>query len=919
MATRLVEQEPLAAAVDSDLEATLEVPLPAAIPAGRPTAVFCFGTCFHRRQAIERLEIAVDGVPHRPTAWGMPRLDLFHSLHPSIAEGEESSLERDPLSSDDPECRSYRSGFWATVPIGARAFPGTVELRALAQLADGRQASAPLGWIELSAPAPPASPAADPTRAGLIAVCMATFNPDPELFRIQVDSIRDQTHDDWICLISDDCSSPEGLAAIMREVDGDERFLVSSSERRVGFYRNFERALSLVPPEAELVALSDQDDRWHPEKLEVLRGAIGKAQLVYSDQRLVDSDGRVLAETYWTQRRNNHTNLASLLMANTITGAASLFRRPLLELVLPFPETPGEQYHDHWIGLVALATGRVAYVDRPLYDYVQHGSAALGHSDANLGFQPGERGGLRRLRGWQDSFEAWQRFYFDGFLRLQALGEVLLARCSRRISRGKRRSLRRCISSDRSPLRFAWLALRPRVRKLAGRDETLGAESLLVRGIAWRHVLALRARGLSKPDGRLKDDARMPSARGHGPLHGNAATADLERRVAPLELSISDQAPERVNLLIPTIDLKHLFGGYIAKYNLARKLAETGLRVRIVAVDPTPTLPPRWQEKIESYSGLNDTFKRVEVAFARDRDRPLEVNPNDRFIATTWWTAHLANEAIGETERTRFLYLIQEYEPYTFVMGSWAAAAMTTYEFPHVAVFSTEMLRAFFRQRGYGVFAAGSKEGDRRSTSFQNAITAVEPPTAEELAGRSSRRLLFYARPAQHAARNMFELGLTCLVQAVEQGVFAPGWEFHGVGAVTEGRIPLTDAEQLILLPRQGQREYADLLPRHDVGLSLMFTPHPSLVPIEMASAGMLAVTNRFETKTAAALGEISPNLITVGPSREAIVEGLGAAVAAAEDYQARVAGAAVDWSRDWEQSFNEEVMRRILALLGDC
>ena len=33
-----------------------------------------------------------------------------------------------------------------------------------------------------------------------------------------------------------------------------------------------------------------------------------------------------------------------------------------------------------------------------------------------------------------------------------------------------------------------------------------------------------------------------------------------------------------------------------------------------------------------------------------------------------------------------------------------------------------------------------------------------------------------------------------------------------------------------------------------------MYTPHPSLVPIEMASAGMLTVTNTFENKTADAL-----------------------------------------------------------------
>jgi hypothetical protein len=390
--------------------------------------------------------------------------------------------------------------------------------------------------------------------------------------------------------------------------------------------------------------------------------------------------------------------------------------------------------------------------------------------------------------------------------------------------------------------------------------------------------------------------------------------------VRPLELAVAADAPERINVLIPAIDLRHLFGGYIAKFNLARKLAEAGLRVRLVAVDPAPPLPRSWQRQVESYSGLEGVFDAVEVALAGERDEPLEISPRDRFVATTFWTAHIAHAAVAKTERDRFLYLIQEYEPYTFVMGSWAAVARETYELPHVALFSTELLRSFFAARSYGVFAAGAGEGKRDSVSFENAITAVRAPSAEELAGRGSRRLLFYARPEAHAARNMFELGLMSLSRAAQEGVFGPGWELSGIGSVQDrGPIALGGGHQLRMLTRRDQDAYADLLVGHDVGLSLMLTPHPSLVPIEMASAGMLAVTNSFETKTAEAMAAISPNLITVEPGPDGIVAGLREAVRRAEDHSARAEGAAVEWSRDWEQSFGADIMRRVLSLLDRC
>ena len=207
---------------------------------------------------------------------------------------------------------------------------------------------------------------------------MATFEPDPDLLAAQLASIRAQSDRRWRCVISDDCSGPESYATLVRLLDGDERFQVSRSERRIGFYRNFERALGLIPDGAGLVALCDQDDVWHPDKLAVLRASLGSALLVYSDQQLVDRTGRVLRATMWEGRANNCTSIASMLIANTVTGAATLMRRDVVERALPFPDSPGIEFHDQWIALVALACGELAYVDRPLYDYVQHESAILG-------------------------------------------------------------------------------------------------------------------------------------------------------------------------------------------------------------------------------------------------------------------------------------------------------------------------------------------------------------------------------------------------------------------------------------------------------------------------------------------------------------------------------------------------------------
>ncbi|GIK78852.1 MAG: hypothetical protein BroJett022_25420 [Actinomycetes bacterium] len=894
-------------------------PLPSTLPAGRADAIFVFGACFHPHEEVTGLEILVDGAPRAVTDFGLPRLDVFRRLHPNLGGGEPPVPPEDRDSLEDPEVRCYRSGFWATVPLPARELGSETALAVRAALGSGAEAVAEIARIG-AGPPPLASidqaAAADPLEAR-IAIVMATYNPDMDLFRAQVRSLREQSDENWVCVVGDDRSRADRFREIAAELAGDERFVLARGERRLGFYRSFERALGLVPADAGLVALCDQDDRWHPDKLATLRAEIGGAMLVYSDQRVVDAGGNVLAETYWTSRRNNHTNLLSLLIANTITGAASLMRREVVERALPFPDVPGEhQYHDHWLGLVAMTMGGVAYVDRPLYDYVQHRGAALGHARANAGIAGA--GGLRErigIRYWRGRFADAHAAYFRSYVRLEVLARALLERVPE-ASRRKRSALRRFRWADRSRAGILWLRLRG-LRGIA-RDETLGAERMLAESLLWRHLMRHHSRDWERPIGSPFDASLpAPEEEAGGEAFPDPETAHIERLLAPLGFRVSESEPERINLLIPTIDLRHLFGGYIAKFNLARKLAEAGHRVRIVTVDPTPELPADWRRQVEAYSGLAGAMSRIEVAFAREQGE-VAIGPRDRFVATTWWTAYHARDAVALTEGDRFLYLIQEYEPFTFVMGSWAAIAAETYSFPHAALFSTEFLRAYFAANRIGVYSGDPADGDRSSVSFENAITAVRAPSAADLAERESRRLLFYARSEPHAKRNMFELGMIAISRAIEAGTFGEDWEFFGIGSVSgRARVAIANGNELDVLPRQDQARYGEILGGYDVGLSLMLTPHPSLVPIEMASAGLLTVTNTFATKTAERLAAISANLIAAEPSIEGVAAGLAAAVARVDDHEGRVRGAAVDWSSDWERSLDPSAMAAVQRLLG--
>jgi len=472
------------------VRAALAGPLPDPLQVGSGTALLVRGTLDPGGEAVHRLALRLGANP--PVAVEGLRL----------AGGSRSA----PLE------------WWTLLDVPAATPPGASDLTLIVEARSGR-VEVGLGATrierrtELERPeVPPAARQADrPT----IAICMATYEPDPERFERQLDSIRNQSWRSWVCVISDDASSEDSLRLIDELTASDDRFLLFPSSERRGFYDNFERALQMAPADAELVALADQDDRWREDKLERLAAKLAtspEAVLAYSDMRVVDGEGRVISDTFWYASDNASEDIGTLAIVNTIFGVASLFRRELLDLVLPLPPDFSDQhYHDHWIALCARAAGEIVYLDEPTYDYIRHAESVTMRS--NRAWAPPPEGALaalrlrvtrvgRRLRIGLSS-DVWRTVYFDRYLLIRQFVAVLRLRLGDRMTPAQRRSLELLDSAERSPRAAGWLLART-LRPLLGRRETMGRERVLIGGLLW-HRLAVARRGLRGASARRRN------------------------------------------------------------------------------------------------------------------------------------------------------------------------------------------------------------------------------------------------------------------------------------------------------------------------------------------------------------------------------------------------------------------------------
>lgn len=222
-----------------------------------------------------------------------------------------------------------------------------------------------------------------------VVVLLGTFN-GRNFLEEQVESIFQQTFDQWVLLIRDDGSTDDTPKLLDQFRQGDPRIeLLQDNLGRVGVVRNYgllmEAAKERCP---DVVFFADQDDVWMPHKLttqiEMIRN-LEQAHsseipiLVYSDLSVVDENLQVIHPSFMRLQNLIHEPVAplrTLLSQNLVTGCATAINRSLLTVAIPVPEVA--VMHDWWLALCAGAFGVIGYTSEPLLFYRQHSNNQIG-------------------------------------------------------------------------------------------------------------------------------------------------------------------------------------------------------------------------------------------------------------------------------------------------------------------------------------------------------------------------------------------------------------------------------------------------------------------------------------------------------------------------------------------------------------
>lgn len=219
-----------------------------------------------------------------------------------------------------------------------------------------------------------------------ISIALCTHNGSAFIDELMA-SIMAQTILPHELIVCDDASTDSTLQIISRyKVAALFPIIVKKNIDKMGVTQNFAQAISLC--KSDVIALCDQDDVWHPEKISIILSSFETNYYpvaVFSDAQVVDVKLKNAGYTIWERIGFSELHKKKMITEDrpwevlyqktVITGATLAFKKSIISYILPIPSV---WLHDAWIAQICASQGRFNCVNMPLINYRQHSLNVVG-------------------------------------------------------------------------------------------------------------------------------------------------------------------------------------------------------------------------------------------------------------------------------------------------------------------------------------------------------------------------------------------------------------------------------------------------------------------------------------------------------------------------------------------------------------
>lgn len=225
-----------------------------------------------------------------------------------------------------------------------------------------------------------------------IEILLATYNGE-RFLKEQLDSILNQTFKDFTLIVRDDGSNDKTVEIIndyILQYPGKITLLHDKVLHR-GAALSF--GYLIEQSTADYIMLSDQDDVWLNNKVEITMNAMLELEkthpdmplMVFTDLKEVDNNLKIIHESFINSQKLFPEVIGSptkILSLNVVAGCTVMINGISKQYVLPVPTS--KVGHDQWIAANIAHYGKIKYLSTPTILYRQHNFNAVGANNVGL-------------------------------------------------------------------------------------------------------------------------------------------------------------------------------------------------------------------------------------------------------------------------------------------------------------------------------------------------------------------------------------------------------------------------------------------------------------------------------------------------------------------------------------------------------
>ncbi|MDO4168369.1 MAG: glycosyltransferase family 2 protein [Lachnospiraceae bacterium] len=203
---------------------------------------------------------------------------------------------------------------------------------------------------------------------GLISIVLPIYNGE-KYMRESIDSVINQTYQNWELLILDDCSSDNTSNIAQEYVKRDKRISYYRNEKNLRLPRNLNKGFSLA--HGDYLTWTSDDNRYKPTALEKMYDALQKdlkAQFVFASCRIIDGNGKAIEYIMvneWSKKR---------IVGENPVGACFMYTREVYEKIGNYdPDLTLVEDYDYWQRI--FGHFETVALEEILYEYRWHDGA----------------------------------------------------------------------------------------------------------------------------------------------------------------------------------------------------------------------------------------------------------------------------------------------------------------------------------------------------------------------------------------------------------------------------------------------------------------------------------------------------------------------------------------------------------------